>query len=348
METEGKLRADDWTIDRRWSCRRGHLESANEPRPGQIRWTDPPIHSPPKEFVFNRVARGETAGDLAKNCHLLQSTAILEPQNRCAHCNRSIPYLPVEGVPASLGPGLRTVRGAKRSLGGMLPSGAVCAVTAKSTAKDECITECEKGRQLINLARNSERAERTRLRSTTPHSCETNPNVGENMTNEATDAREIVPNEPRLAAAVGLESPTYLNATEQNATNEATDAREIVTNEPKLAAAVGLESPTYLDATEQNATNEVTDASEIVTNEPKLAAAVGLESPTYMDACRSENEPGVRSGFPPPFPGAPPRLTSRAVTCALPSQFAGRVVTVTGDLHRYKPLRIGDLWPRDC
>jgi hypothetical protein len=68
METEGKLRADDWTIDRRWSCRRGHLESANEPRPGQIPWTDPPIHLPPKEFVFNRVARA--AGDLPKNCHL--------------------------------------------------------------------------------------------------------------------------------------------------------------------------------------------------------------------------------------------------------------------------------------
>jgi hypothetical protein len=103
-----------------------------------------------------------------------------------------------------------------------------------------------------------------------------------------------------------------------------------VPDEPKLAAAVGLESPTYIDATEQNATNEAV-AREIVPNEPKLAAAVGLESPTYMDTCRSENELRVRSGFAPPFPGAPPRLTSQAVTWAFPSQFADRVVTVAGE-----------------
>jgi hypothetical protein len=72
--------------------------------------------------------------------------------------------LPLEGVPASMGPGLKTVRGAKRGLGGMLQSSAVCAVTGKSTANDECIWECEKGRKLINVARNSERAERTPVR----------------------------------------------------------------------------------------------------------------------------------------------------------------------------------------
>jgi hypothetical protein len=33
----------------------------------------------------------------------------------------------------------------------------------------------------------------------------------ESMTNEATDARELVTNEPTLAADVGLESPTYMN-----------------------------------------------------------------------------------------------------------------------------------------
>jgi hypothetical protein len=43
----------------------------------------------------------------------------------------------------------------------MLPSSAACAMTGESTAKDECIRESEQGRQLINLARNSERAERT-------------------------------------------------------------------------------------------------------------------------------------------------------------------------------------------
>jgi hypothetical protein len=43
----------------------------------------------------------------------------------------------------------------------MLPSSAVCAMSGESTAKDECIRESEQGRQLINLARNLERAERT-------------------------------------------------------------------------------------------------------------------------------------------------------------------------------------------
>jgi hypothetical protein len=57
----------------------------------------------------------------------------------------------------------------------MLPSSAACAMTGESTAKDVCIRECEKGRLLINLGRNSERADRTQLRTDTPHSCETIP-----------------------------------------------------------------------------------------------------------------------------------------------------------------------------
>jgi hypothetical protein len=57
----------------------------------------------------------------------------------------------------------------------MLPSRAVCAMTRESTATDDCIGEGEKSRQLINLTRNSERAEGTQLLTGTPHSCETNP-----------------------------------------------------------------------------------------------------------------------------------------------------------------------------
>jgi hypothetical protein len=68
--------------------------------------------------------------------------------------------LPLEGVPASLGPGLRTASGANRSLGGLLPSSAICATTGESTAKDDCVRECKQGRQLIKLSRNSERDER--------------------------------------------------------------------------------------------------------------------------------------------------------------------------------------------
>jgi hypothetical protein len=52
-----------------------------------------------------------------------------------------------------------------------------------------------------------------------------------------------VTNEPTLAAAVGLESPTYMNAPEQNLTIEP-DARENVTNEPTDAS--------------ENTTNEAT------------------------------------------------------------------------------------------
>jgi hypothetical protein len=67
-------------------------------------------------------------------------------------------------VAAGLGPALRTAIRADRSLGEMLPTSAVCAMTGESTAKDNCISECEKSRQLINLGRNSERAERTHRR----------------------------------------------------------------------------------------------------------------------------------------------------------------------------------------
>ena len=49
----------------------------------------------------SRGARGP--GALSKNCHLLPSTAIFEPQNRYTSCNRSIPSVPLECLPASLG-----------------------------------------------------------------------------------------------------------------------------------------------------------------------------------------------------------------------------------------------------
>ena len=51
------------------------------------------LRQPPKEIVVDRVARGEAVGDLPKNCHLLPSTAILEPQSRWARYNRFVPYL---------------------------------------------------------------------------------------------------------------------------------------------------------------------------------------------------------------------------------------------------------------
>jgi hypothetical protein len=65
----------------------------------------------------------------------LPSTAIYcdyGPQNRCDCFNRTFLYLPLEGVPASLGPGLRTVSGADRSLGAKLPPSAICPMTGES------------------------------------------------------------------------------------------------------------------------------------------------------------------------------------------------------------------------
>ena len=66
----------------------------------------------------SHLARGRSLGDLPKTCHLLPSTAILEPQSRYARFNCSIRYLPREGMPANVGLGLRTASGAERSLGG--------------------------------------------------------------------------------------------------------------------------------------------------------------------------------------------------------------------------------------
>jgi hypothetical protein len=48
---------------------------------------------------------GETAGDLPKNCHLLPSTGILEPQNRYDRLNRFNSFLALRGRAGQ--PGLR-------------------------------------------------------------------------------------------------------------------------------------------------------------------------------------------------------------------------------------------------
>ena len=66
---------------------------------------------------------------LPKNCHLLPFAAILSPQYRYVRCNRFIRSLHREGMPASLGPGLRTVSGAGRSLIEKLSPSAVCPMT---------------------------------------------------------------------------------------------------------------------------------------------------------------------------------------------------------------------------
>jgi hypothetical protein len=78
-------------------------------------------------------------------------------------------------------------------------------------------------------------------------------------TNEATAFCGFGINKTMLAADIGIESPTYINAPEQNATNERTGAREIVANEANAVSGFGM-------------------------NEHTPSADVGLESPTYMNA----------------------------------------------------------------
>jgi hypothetical protein len=60
-------------------------------RPRGIVLCDPGFRQPPKEFVVDRVARGDTAGHLLKNCHLLPTAAIPWPQIHYIRLNRSIP-----------------------------------------------------------------------------------------------------------------------------------------------------------------------------------------------------------------------------------------------------------------
>ena len=52
---------------------------------------------------------------LPKNCHLLPSAAICSRKTASTVSTVPFLFLPLEGVPASLGPGLRTVSGAVRS-----------------------------------------------------------------------------------------------------------------------------------------------------------------------------------------------------------------------------------------
>ena len=62
----------------------------------------------PKNSLSNASRGGETTGDLPKNCHLLPFVAVCSRKTVTPVSTVSIHYLPLEGVPASLGSGLRT------------------------------------------------------------------------------------------------------------------------------------------------------------------------------------------------------------------------------------------------
>ena len=57
-----------------------------------------------KNSLSNLPREAREFGDLPKTCHLLPSTAILEPQNRYARCNRFIPTLAPRAYASPPGP----------------------------------------------------------------------------------------------------------------------------------------------------------------------------------------------------------------------------------------------------
>jgi hypothetical protein len=103
------------------------------------------------------------------------------------------------------------------------------------------------------------------------------------VTNEPTDGRENMPNEPTVAGEI--------------ATNEPFDVRESVTNEPTLAADVGLESPTYMKAAEQNLTFEPACAT------PSGGSQVGdiCGAQVIRQSWRTPAESGLTSSAGPAF-----------------------------------------------
>jgi hypothetical protein len=88
------------------------------------------------------------------------------PQNRCDCFNRTFLYLPLEGVPASLGPGLRTASGAVRSLGAKLPPSAICPMTGESANSQKMLLAAAiaEGTAVANWASSNEVPERTAYR----------------------------------------------------------------------------------------------------------------------------------------------------------------------------------------
>ena len=77
-------------------------------------------------------------------------------------------------------------------------------------------------------------------------------------------------------------------------TNEPTDACEIVTNELTVAAAVGLESPIYMDAIKQTSTIEPTQA-ELANCRPTTKIRAGINNgDDREEAHRQKAVEGIR------------------------------------------------------
>jgi hypothetical protein len=117
------------------------------------------------------------------------------------------------------------------------------------------------------------------------------------LRNEPTFARDNMTNETAFAADVGLESPTYMKATEQNARSKPTFARENMSNEP--AATIDYrnlvsEVPPELAATVESGGKQESLASENVESRPTengapATVAEGDPQDTFLKTIATRN-----------------------------------------------------------
>jgi hypothetical protein len=107
-------------------------------------------------------------GALPKSCHLLPPAAILGRKTATLVSTVTFLFLPLEGVPASLGPGLRTVSGAERGLGAKLSPTAVCPMTGESANSQKMLLAAAiaDGTSVAKWASSNEVPERTAYRWT--------------------------------------------------------------------------------------------------------------------------------------------------------------------------------------
>ena len=96
----------------------------------------------------------------ATYCHLLPFWS-----RKTATSVSTVPFhfLPLEGLPASLGPGLRTVSGAVRSLGAKLPPSAICPMIGESANSQKMLLAAAiaEGTAVAKWASSNEVPERT-------------------------------------------------------------------------------------------------------------------------------------------------------------------------------------------
>jgi hypothetical protein len=117
--------------------------------------------------------------------------------------------------------------------------------------------------------------------SATPNETNEPTDARENVSNEPTDACQIDRN-----GLNGIRSRIKIKSRIKSEDRRPTLNDKNVSDEPTLAASVGLESPTFMEATEQNSTNEPTDVCENVSKEPADAHDIGPDGASLSATAR--------------------------------------------------------------